>query len=169
MEAIATSRTSRTTHGPPASRDRSAGVADSQEMRQRRHRAADGVAAQKAREGNETSLRGERRESMPGTNDRNDLSGEGAVRPGIAMVVLLLRRAPIAAVARSTGRYPPCNKMYHIEDYRQGRPVIERYRRRSSARVWSNCCGATHPPRAVRPGICHGRAYAPAGYHSRRR
>ena len=53
---------------------------------------------------------------MPGTNDRNDLSGEGAVRPGIAMVVLLLRRAPIAAVARSTGRYPPCNKMYHIED-----------------------------------------------------
>ena len=26
---------------------------------------------------------------------------------------LLLRRAPIAAVARSTGRYPPCNKMYH--------------------------------------------------------
>ena len=31
-----------------------------------------------------------------------------------AMVALLLRRAPTAAVARSTGRYPPCNKMYHI-------------------------------------------------------
>ena len=33
-----------------------------------------------------------------------------------AMVALMLRRAPIAAVARSIGRYPPCNKMYHIEE-----------------------------------------------------
>jgi hypothetical protein len=42
-----------------------------------------GMATPKAREGNETSLRRERRKSMSGTNDRNDLSGEGAVRPGI--------------------------------------------------------------------------------------
>ena len=42
-----------------------------------------------------------------------------------AKFVLLLRRAPIAAVARSIGRYPPCNKMYPIEDYRQERPVIQ--------------------------------------------
>ena len=66
---------------------------------------------------------------MPGTNDRNDLSGEGAVQLGKLPSLCfcsggLPLQAPIAAVARSTGRYPPCNKMYHIEDYREERPVI---------------------------------------------
>ena len=36
----------------------------------------------------------------------------------------VLRRAPIAAVARSMRPYPPCNKMYKNENYRRGRPVI---------------------------------------------
>ena len=49
--------------------------------------------------------------------------GETACRTTwqVAMVALLLRRAPIAAVPRSTGRYPPCNKMYHTEDAPTGR------------------------------------------------
>ena len=46
-----------------------------------------------------------------------------------AMVALMLRRAPIAAVARSIGRYPPCNKMYHIEEL--------------PTRTSRNCGGAT--------------------------
>ena len=41
---------------------------------------------------------------------------QGSATWRIAMVALLLRRAHIAAVARSTGRYPPCNKVYHTED-----------------------------------------------------
>jgi hypothetical protein len=47
--------------------------------------------------------------------------GSGAIAAGLpthpgqcdlafAMVALMLRRATIAAVARSIGRYPPCNK-----------------------------------------------------------
>ena len=51
---------------------------------------------------------------MSGTNDRDDLVAKGQCDLAFAMVALLLRRAPTAAVARSTGRYPPCNKMYHI-------------------------------------------------------
>ena len=48
------------------------------------------------------------------------------------MVALLLRRATIAAVARSTGRYPPCNKVYHTEDEPTRTPRnsgIDTYRR----------------------------------------
>jgi len=76
---------------------------------------------------------------MSGKDDRNDLSGEGAVRPGLTATVALY--APAGSHSRrSLGQsavipHAICNYEY----YQRRSPTIERYRRRSSARVWSNC------------------------------
>ena len=71
-----------TQHLAEAGRDRGPGIADGEEVREGGCGAADGVAAPKACEGDATSLCRERRKSMSGTNDRDDMSGEGAVQPG---------------------------------------------------------------------------------------
>ena len=44
---------------------------------------------------------------MSGTNDRNDLSGGRAVRPGLGHGRAFARRATIAAVARSNRPFIP--------------------------------------------------------------
>eukprot|EP00964_Phaeocystis_antarctica_P062098 scaffold37156_cov42-Phaeocystis_antarctica.AAC.1 len=58
-------------------------------MQQGRRGSAHGMAAPEACEGDAASLCGKRSESMSGKDDRNDLSGEGAVRPGLTATVAL--------------------------------------------------------------------------------
>ena len=60
---------------------------------------------------------------MSGKDDRNDLSGEGAVRPGLMATVAPF--APAGSHSRRSlgqiGRYPPCN-LYNNEYYQRKTP-----------------------------------------------